>query len=149
MHIAPNPGRNCGMAPPCKYDPEVADNICLLISGGLTLKEVCRMKGMPPESTVRTWGYQDIDGFAKKLEIARALMAHSLAEESVLLARSTTKVTYFRNRLQFDVVRWYVSKVLPKVYGDKQFLEHSVNEDTVALIMAARKRFAAEGVATG
>jgi hypothetical protein len=43
-------------------------------------------------------------------------------------------------RLQVDTRKWMLSKMLPKVYGDKQQIEHSGAIDIASVLVAARKR---------
>lgn len=43
-------------------------------------------------------------------------------------------------RLQVDTRKWLLSKVLPKVYGDKQTLEHTGTLNVAEVLSAARKR---------
>ena len=63
-----------------KWDAEVAAVIARRVSLGETLRQVCRTKGMPDESTVRLWAINDVCGFGLVFAQARELQAHSMAE---------------------------------------------------------------------
>ena len=48
---------------PSKYTKAVADEICLRLAKGETLRSICRDEHMPHEATVRQWAVQDYEGF--------------------------------------------------------------------------------------
>lgn len=124
---------------PSTYTQEVADAICELMSTGRSLRAVCRLDDMPSESTVRSWALDDREGFFAQYTRARALQAHALFDQTLEIADDGTNDTYVdgdgndvvdhdvlqRSRLRVDTRKWYLSKVLPKVYGDKVAMEHS------------------------
>lgn len=122
---------------PVTYDPDIAAEICRRLGEGEGLRAICRSEGMPPESTVRTWVADDRDGFAVRYTTARQAQALRWAEEILEIAddgsndwieRNTADggrgyefhgEHYQRSRLRVDTRKWLLSKVLPKVYGDK------------------------------
>ena len=70
---------------------------------------------MPDESTVRVWAE---DGpFAERYQHARALGYQRMADEIIEIADSEPDAQTARNRC--DVRKWYLSKMLPKVFGEK------------------------------
>lgn len=98
---------------------------------------------MPDESTVRQWATEDRDGFYPHYAKAREIGYQRLADEVLEIADDGTndwlerqdedaKRTYTlngehvqRSRLRVDTRKWLLSKVLPKVYGDRIMNEHS------------------------
>lgn len=122
---------------PVTYTRDVADTICDLLAGGMTLREICRGDGMPPESTVRMWATDDRDGFAARYARARELGYQAMADELLEIADDGTNDWMTRNagdgttaevenhealarsRLRVDTRKWMLAKALPKVYGDK------------------------------
>jgi len=112
-----------------------AEEICLRLAEGEALRSICRSEGMPRESTVRGWALQDLHGFAAQYARARELGYHAMADEIIDISNTPqigkkTKTTedgvevtegdmIEHRRLQVDARKWYLSKVLPKVYGDK------------------------------
>jgi len=120
---------------PVRYSPQLAESICARLAEGESLNAICKDAGMPHESSVRGWVLDDHDGFATKYTRARELQAHKLAEEILQIADTTElgvktvhKATgaettegdmIEHRRLRVDARKWYLSKVLPKVYGDK------------------------------
>lgn len=131
------------MKKPVRYSKEIAAEICERLADGEALDRICEdTPGMPTATAVRLWALKDHDGFASEYARARELQAHKLAEEIRQIAdtpvegvTTTTKADggveerrgdmIEHRRLQIDARKWYLSKVLPKVYGDKQQIEHS------------------------
>lgn len=123
------------------YSQEIADAICKRLSEGESLRAICRDDGMPTEATVRNWALIDYQGFfaqyARAREIGYAVMAEELLELSDkpnIGTKEVSKATGLeittgdnvdRTRLQIDTRKWLLSKMLPKIYGDKQQIEHS------------------------
>ena len=123
------------------FNQETADRICERLAAGESLNAICKDEGFPAESTVRSWALQDIDGFAAKYTRAREIQAHFLAEqiitisdtpmpgvEMIVKAYGATEEKHGdmlgHRKLQVDARKWYLSKVLPKVYGDKLETTH-------------------------
>lgn len=131
------------------FRQEVADEICRRLAEGESLNAICKTEGLPAESTVRAWALDDVEGFAAKYARARALGYERLGEE-VLKIADTTQTGVIRTvradgteevkhadmiehrRLQVDTRKWMLSKMLPKVYGDKLDLNHT-GQMTVSL----------------
>lgn len=118
------------------FKKDVAKTICEHLAQGMTLREVCRMDGMPPESTVRLWALDDREGFAAQYTRAREIGYHAMADDIVEISDDGTNDWMERNgednagwqqngealgrsRLRVDTRKWMLSKVLPKIYGDK------------------------------
>lgn len=121
-----------------KYTSEVADAILERLTDGQTLREICRDEGMPDERSVRRWALSDLEGFGARYTKARELGYHSMADEIFDIADdarndwmkrhnektgATDEVPNHehinRSRLRVDTRKWFLSKVLPKIYGDK------------------------------
>ena len=84
---------------------------------GNTLRALCQLDDMPDEGTVYRW----IARYPEFREIyahARELQAMRWAEEVLTIADNTTLDPQDR-RIRVDTRKWLLSKVLPKIYGDK------------------------------
>ncbi len=123
---------------PTIYSEELALEICRRISAGESLKRICESEGMPHRDTVHTWL---LDGkhisFSDKYEQACNIRAENMFDELVEIADDGTNdymerergngETFTvpntehiqRSRLRVDTRKWYLSKVLPKKFGDK------------------------------
>lgn len=143
------------MGRPVTHTAELADEICKRLAEGMTLREVCRAEGMPPESTVRLWALDDRGGFAAQYARAREIGYHAMADELIEIADDGQNDWMTRNgedaegwqangevlqrsRLRVDTRKWMLSKALPKIYGDK--IAHT-GEDGGAIPLSLTVRF--------
>lgn len=124
-------------------DKDTQDRICSLLAEGKSLNSICKADDMPAESTVRARALDDAD-FRAKYTRAREIGYSRLADEIIEIAdEECTMVLHSkhspkpaendehevevvfdstavaRNRLRVDSRKWMLSKMLPKVYGDK------------------------------
>ena len=109
------------MGRPSKYNDKIALAICRRISEGESLIKICTDDGMPTKATVINWTFKH-DEFFDHYARAREIQAHLLADEIVDIA-DTEKGDVARDRLRADTRKWYLSHVLPKIYGEKKALE--------------------------
>ncbi len=125
---------------PTEFSPELARGICILLADGKGLRQVCADEGMPAESTVRAWAIDDVQGFGAQYARAREIGYLGLGDEildiadtPVIGSRSVSKPSGLEitegdmiehRRLQVDARKWVLSKMLPKVYGDKLETTH-------------------------
>jgi transposase-like protein len=63
------------------YTPELAERILDELSGGRTLREVCRDPGMPSDNTVRWWVIENREDFAARYAIARQAGDEAITDE--------------------------------------------------------------------
>lgn len=116
-----------------------------MLAEGMSLREVCRQKGMPSHGTVLNWrmAHDDFaDQYARAREIGYEIMADEILEiaddgRNDWMERQLGEdgPTFFapnhehisRSRLRSDTRKWLLSKCLPKVYGDK--VDHKVSGD--------------------
>ena len=122
---------------PTKYTKALADKITDRLAKGDSLRKICRDDDMPDEKAVRLWVIEDREGFSPRYTRARELQAHHLFDETLEIADDGTNDTYEdgkgvehvdhevvqRSKLRIDTRKWYLSKLLPKVYSDKQVVE--------------------------
>lgn len=124
------------MARPTIYTEELALNICAKLADGESLRVICMAEEMPNASTVHAWVLEDKEGFSKKYARARDIQAENMFDEileisddgsndymTITKGRETYNVedreVTTRSRLRVDSRKWYLSKVLPKKFGDK------------------------------
>jgi len=114
---------------PSKYTKELSDEICALLSQGLSLRSVCRIKGMPDITTIFEWMRVHPD-FSPQYALAtneRTEAQHEdlleLGDEAIKLSQTVdTKVSgavVQAVKLKADNMKWSMSKMKPKKYGDK------------------------------
>jgi hypothetical protein len=138
------------------YSEAIAEIICQRLADGESLNKICKDDGFPSESAVRAWNLDDLHGFSAKYTRARSIGYELLADEILAISDDGLNDTYKddngrtkvdrdiidRSRLRVDSRKWMLSKMLPKVYGDRLGLEHSgeINVNLAERISAARKR---------
>ena len=73
--------------------------------------------------TVRRWITRD-EGLFWEYMAARMLMAQSLAEEALQVARETSNQTVSSDKLRIDTLQWAATKMNPREFGDKQLVQN-------------------------
>ena len=107
---------------PTLYTDELGTLICELLAEGLSLNAVCKRDDVPvAESTVRSWALNAEHPFSAKYARAREVSFHKMGDDimDIADATDTDPGQVARDRLRVETRKWMLSKVLPKVYGDK------------------------------
>jgi len=148
------------MGRPTDFTPELTRIICELIAGGLSLRAICQDGTMPGQTTVFRW-LADPARAEFREQYARAREAALMAYEEDILDLSEAALTYTdkegneridqgdvaRRKLRADNLKWLMSKLAPKKYGDKLELGGSVGryEATLDLLDELERRKRAKG----
>ena len=104
---------------PTSYNDELGRLICSRIAAGESLRKICKDNGMPNPSTVFFWLLDDDKkNFVEQYERARNVQAENLFDKLLEIADENNK-NVMRARLRIDTRKWYLSKVLPKKFGEK------------------------------
>jgi hypothetical protein len=122
---------------PSKYTEEIAQEILRRISSGESLRAICKSDHLPAEATIRDWIVQDRPpGISAQYAHARNLGLDCMADRMLEIAETptigekrttkadgsveiTTGDTVDRSRLAVDAIKWQLSKMAPKRYGDR------------------------------
>lgn len=138
-----------GQGRPSIYTEELAAEICRRIASGQSLRAICKEEGMPHRDTVLGWLFhKKHDGFSDQYAQALRFRAETYAEEIVDVSDEAEDHPVSR-RVRVDARKWVVSKLLPRVYGDKVAVEHSgqiATKDLPATVDDARELLRAAGV---
>ena len=113
------------------------------------MSRICKDPGYPTKGAVTHWVMDDKDDCSIHYARARETQALHLADElldiaddgsndtyekSVGAEGETVKLTNFdvvqRSRLRVDTRKWVLSKMLPKIYGEKLDLTHKGKVDS-------------------
>ena len=115
------------------YTQELADAICERLEAGDSLRKACEGAGGPDPSTVLRWT-QDAAciGFAQQYAQAREAGYRLLADQIIEISDDSSNdvidtehgpkanpEVVARSRLRVDSRKWMLSKMLPKLYGDR------------------------------
>lgn len=119
---------------PTSYLPEVADDICSLISSGESVLQISKRPGMPGSSTIYRW-LSEHEEFWDKYRRAREAQADYYADEIVNIADGCVPdaAEVAKAKLRIDARKWYVTKVAPRKYADKLVQDvalQTTNENT-------------------
>jgi hypothetical protein len=120
----------------------MVDALLVQIETGKSMREVCRMDGMPDHGTVIRW-MRDDAALATKYARARMAQADVLFDrmEAVEEAVSAGTMDSHAARVVLDSMRWRASKLAPKVYGDR--LDVQVSDTRISIsgaLQAAQSR---------
>jgi hypothetical protein len=133
---------------PSTFTQATAATICERLAKGETVTAICASPGMPGYTTINRWIDKD-ETFRRDYARARELGLHAMAEQCLQISDRQSPSTdsgatdtgdVQHRRLQVDTRKWLLARLLPKVYGDKQQLEHSGSVDIAASLTAARAR---------
>lgn len=144
------------MGRPSDYNETIADAICNRLIEGESLRSICRDEGMPAAGTVFRWIASN-PAFREHYTRARAEGCAAMAEDVIVIADDGSNDWMAENdpdnpgykangehiqrsKLRVDSRKWLLSKLQPKVYGDKQAVELSGSLDIAQGIIEARKR---------
>jgi hypothetical protein len=126
---------------PTTFNKGVVDIVCERLAAGETLRGICRDDNMPHEATFRTWLLDDKNGVYTQYATARDIGLDVMADQLLDIADDSSNDTFqtedgtertnqeviARSRLRVDTRKWYLSKLAPKRYGEKQAVELSGN----------------------
>jgi hypothetical protein len=118
---------------PTLYSEALADEICRRLANGESLSKICRSAGMPVFSTILGWALNPEHAFYDRYARARDIGYRHLAEELLEISddskgdlaqgedgrKSVDHEHIARARLRVDTRKWMLSKMLPKLYGEK------------------------------
>ena len=130
---------------PSSFSEEIAQEICLKLSLGESLRSILSAEEKPAMSTVMRWLAEKPE-FQEQYARARQAQAEYWAEQIVEIADDSSQDTITnergnevansewinRSRLRVDTRKWLMSKLLPKKYGDK--IDHTHTGDMVVKI---------------
>jgi hypothetical protein len=131
---------------PTRYTEKIASEVCDRLAKGESLRAICRDDHMPDESAVRHWALDNKEGFHARYMRAREIQAYAVADELLEIAddghndwmeiNRRGNVGYEvngecvqRSRLRIDTRKWHLSKMLPKVYGERPAPDTQDDED--------------------
>ena len=122
-----------------KFGQATRDAIISALEQGKSLRAACLGEGMPTPRAVLDWVVDDPEGFGTQYARAREVGYLLLADELLAISDDGTGDTWTdedgnertnqdviaRSRLRVDTRKWMLSKMLPKVYGEKLDVAHS------------------------
>lgn len=102
---------------PDTWDQAKVDDILIRIENGELMTQACAANGIKPP-TFRGWVLKDINGLAELYTRARLLRSEGM-EEDILRAANDPDEDPNRSRVKIDALKWLMSRINPKKYGDR------------------------------
>lgn len=113
------------------FNQQKADAVCELLADGKSLRAACDDLGLK-RTTILDWA-RDVAAFSDQYARARETGYKLLADEILEISDDSTGDTFTdndgnirtdaervaRSRLRVDSRKWMLSKMLPKIYGEK------------------------------
>ena len=125
---------------PSRYNKALTLRVLAQLADGRSIRFIAKLPGMPAVSTIFKW-LAEYEEFSKQYTRAREVGAEAIADEIFEIADNATNdyMEKFdkngesigwmlngdavqRSRLRIDARKWYLSKIMPKKYGDKVML---------------------------
>lgn len=103
-------------APKVHFSQALFDTICTQMAEGKSLREICRVAGMPHRRTVLDWIEKD-EKLAAQYSKAQTLRAEHYFDQIIDIADS--KADPQKTRVQIDARKWVLARMNPKKYGDR------------------------------
>ena len=134
---------------PSKYTNKLADKICKMIAQGQSVRSICAKKDMISMQTFFRW-LRENDKFREQYARACEERSYMHAEDIIEIADNATNdymeklegdgyifnsENVQRSRLRIDTRKWLMSKLNPKVYGDK--LDMTTNGNDIGVTLSA------------
>lgn len=151
---------------PRKFSELLAARVCEMVAQGKSLKEICKLDGMPSRETIMRWvmfpDEESMPGFSQRFKEARQIGWMLMGEDILDISDDSSKdrikkqvidkygnvrIIEFDNpnnlvraKLQVETRKWMLQRLLPAVFGDKIAVTHGISEDLAARLDAARAR---------
>lgn len=142
---------------PVRYSPEIAECICIRLMKKESLRSICKDPRMPTLDCVVKWlAKPHMAEFREMYYYARRVQAEMLVDEIVEIADNTEHdwkkrfdkngdlIDYVpdneaiqRSRVRIDTRKWYATKMVPKIYGDKLNVDLDATGDLAELLKKA------------
>lgn len=129
---------------PSDYTKPLGEEFCSRLAQGRSMRSVCNDDGMPDKATICRWLAKHED-FRDQYAACAEMRADLIFEETLDIADDGTNdvrtvgdkevVDYDhiqRSKLRVDTRKWFLSKLQPKKYGEKQQVEMSGEVNYVA-----------------
>jgi hypothetical protein len=134
---------------PSKYTDKLADKICKMIAEGQSVRSICAKRDMISMQTFFRW-LRENKKFREQYVRACEERSYMHAEDIIEIADNATNdymeklegdgyifnsENVQRSRLRIDTRKWLMSKLNPKVYGDK--LDMTTNGNDIGVTLSA------------
>lgn len=124
---------------PSLKTPELIEEFCRRIASGRSVANVCKDDDMPEDRAIWRW-LSDDEAFSR--DYTRAIQARAMAHadmiSDVTFGILSGKIPPDRGRVALDAMKWTASRLLPKIYGDRQHVDVDVQHTHMLHLDALR-----------
>ncbi|MDK2957825.1 MAG: hypothetical protein PWQ57_3323 [Desulfovibrionales bacterium] len=107
---------------PTRYTPQLARSLCARIANGESLSKVCEDPAMPCRATVYRW-LEKKETFRRLFNQSVMLRTDGIFDDFYEKIQSTTEDNAQARRVQLEALKWYLGRMNPTKYGDRQHME--------------------------
>lgn len=130
---------------PSIYSEELAEAICDRLAAGDSIRRICETEGFPSWPTIRLWLMKNGE-FSTRYARAREQYAEIRNDD---MREKIERCGVHRNeieklRLELDHMKWELSKLAPKKYGERVGIEGEVTHSFIPLPELLKKAQAIE-----
>lgn len=136
------------MGRPSTYSDKVANDICIRIALGESLRKICMEEEMPAQSSVYEWLLRYPD-FSEKYVRARELQAETQFDELVDIVDQPPELSYVTGKngepievkfdssyvawmkLRVDTRKWTAARMAPRKYGEHKQAEEQTDPTVI------------------
>lgn len=122
------------------YKPELARKIIKYYASGMLISDICKLEGMPHESTFYLWRNKYPE-FNQALESAETQRAQAVAEQVLDVADNEPDPQAARVRIQAR--QWYAGKMHRQKFGEKLDVNHEHKVSITSVMDEANARLQA------
>lgn len=104
-----------------KFHPAYGELICEKVASGLSISEICQLKGFPSIATLARWRAEN-PGFNEALTLAKKMRAeiyHDLVVRDMDSDETVSKDEVPGRKLKFDRLKWLAGVNDPETYGNR------------------------------
>lgn len=115
-----------------EYSLDLVEAVCLRLAAGESMLAISRDEGMPSSRAWYGWilKYPEaMHNYTRAREVQGHVRA-DMATEAAINAKDPQL-----GRLAYDALRWHASKLVPKIYGDKQLHTGPDGESPVGFVL--------------
>lgn len=115
---------------PTTYSPELGEKICeVIVISPYGLDKICKENDdFPPARNVYRW-LKKHPVFCHQYARAKIEQANIFAEEILNTVDKSNINDWQHARFKVDTLKWLLSKLLPKQYGDKYVIERKEEDE--------------------
>ena len=118
---------------PTDYNSDIAERICVWLSGGKSLRAFCRQPGTPDVATVCRWIVKH-DEFRKQYAQAREAAGYAHADGIIEIVEDLRDggIDHLTAKAMMDGLKWSAERMAPKAHSSRQEVDHTSTDGSMS-----------------